>query len=452
MNIKYYKDLSHNFLIINNKVEEKKQNYQCKMINNNKIRHLLDCKIRFIDEECSFYYEISSKQNLQSLFDKKRMGYEDIFQLMESIKGTLDELDNFLLDSRCLILSPEYIFAEPEREEYFFLYYPCMEESDEQTALMSLAEFLVNKADHGQEKAVEIAYGIYESVQDNRFMLPYILNLFHPHELETEKTDVLNEVWEEKEIKNNEWFENDYPEAEQTNGTNSGEEDNDYLPAVGILAFLCAAAAAGIFGIRYFFILSIEEKLISIVGILSLILLSAVLFVYFILNICKRRKPVNKKQDGIKTEKQKIRYTETKNFYETKIKEGGKEYRNVSTADRGASSQFEEYGNTVFLDTAVCKKENKLYGTNKGNKYHIDLDNLPCTVGKMAGNVDVVIKDSTISRIHARFTRQDNQIYVTDMNSTNGTFKNGLRLNPNETVLIEPGDELRFGRMTFCYR
>ena len=80
------------------------------------------------------------------------------------------------------------------------------------------------------------------------------------------------------------------------------------------------------------------------------------------------------------------------------------------------------------------------------------MDNLPCTVGKMAGNVDVVIKDSTISRIHARFTRQDNQIYVTDMNSTNGTFKNGLRLNPNETVLIEPGDELRFGRMTFCYR
>ncbi len=43
-------------------------------------------------------------------------------------------------------------------------------------------------------------------------------------------------------------------------------------------------------------------------------------------------------------------------------------------------------------------------------------------------------------------------IYVTDMNSMNGTFKNGLRLEPNETVLIEQGDELRFGRMTFCYR
>ena len=95
-----------------------------------------------------------------------------------------------------------------------------------------------------------------------------------------------------------------------------------------------------------------------------------------------------------------------------------------------------------FLTLRLIKKENKLYGISKGNKYHIDLGNLPCTIGKMAGNVDIVIKDSTISRIHARFTRQENKIYVTDMNSTNGTFKNGLRLEPNETVLIEQGDEL----------
>ncbi len=111
-----------------------------------------------------------------------------------------------------------------------------------------------------------------------------------------------------------------------------------------------------------------------------------------------------------------------------------------------------EYGNTVFLEAAVCKTEHKLYGTNKGNKYHINLERLPCTVGKMAGSVDVVIRDNTVSRIHARFTKQEEGICVTDMNSTNGTFKNGLRLEPNETVVVEQGDELRFGRMTFCYR
>ena len=66
--------------------------------------------------------------------------------------------------------------------------------------------------------------------------------------------------------------------------------------------------------------------------------------------------------------------------------------------------------------------------------------------------MDVVIKNDTISRIHARFMKEGEIIYVTDLNSTNGTFKNGLRLEPNETVSIEAGDEIRFGKMTFCYR
>ncbi len=68
-NIRYHKDLNHNFLIINEKLEEESHGYQYRMISGNKIEHLLDCKIRYVNEECSFYYEISSKQNLKSLFE-----------------------------------------------------------------------------------------------------------------------------------------------------------------------------------------------------------------------------------------------------------------------------------------------------------------------------------------------------------------------------------------------
>lgn len=39
-----------------------------------------------------------------------------------------------------------------------------------------------------------------------------------------------------------------------------------------------------------------------------------------------------------------------------------------------------------------------------------------------------------------------------DLNSTNGTFKNGLRLNPYEKRKLEQGDELRFGQTEFIYR
>lgn len=41
---------------------------------------------------------------------------------------------------------------------------------------------------------------------------------------------------------------------------------------------------------------------------------------------------------------------------------------------------------------------------------------------------------------------------MTDLNSTNGTFKNGLRLTPNTSEILEPGDEIRLGKLKFVYR
>lgn len=47
----------------------------------------------------------------------------------------------------------------------------------------------------------------------------------------------------------------------------------------------------------------------------------------------------------------------------------------------------------------------------------------------------------------------ENRILVLDLNSTEGTFINGERLNPNDTGIIEEGDTLRMGNsLEFCYR
>jgi hypothetical protein len=110
-----------------------------------------------------------------------------------------------------------------------------------------------------------------------------------------------------------------------------------------------------------------------------------------------------------------------------------------------------QYGNTVFFEAADLA-EYKLYALDRKNKSHITLEKFPCTVGKMAGCVDHVLIDDSVSRIHARFDRKDNHIFITDMNSTNGTYKNGLRMQPQETLEIEPGDEIRFGNLHYCYR
>jgi len=51
--------------------------------------------------------------------------------------------------------------------------------------------------------------------------------------------------------------------------------------------------------------------------------------------------------------------------------------------------------------------------------------------------------DRLISRQHARIIRRGQNLWLEDLNSTNGTYLNGQRI--FEPVLLRAGDEIRLG-------
>jgi serine/threonine protein kinase len=57
-----------------------------------------------------------------------------------------------------------------------------------------------------------------------------------------------------------------------------------------------------------------------------------------------------------------------------------------------------------------------------------------------------------VSRRHSRLLRQDDQWFVEDLASTNGTFVNGVKIPPHQTIAIHRGDILRFGRLELEFR
>lgn len=94
-----------------------------------------------------------------------------------------------------------------------------------------------------------------------------------------------------------------------------------------------------------------------------------------------------------------------------------------------------------------------LYGTGTCRGEQISLAELPCVVGKMHDYVDQVLDDSSVSRMHARFSvDHEGKMTVRDLNSTNGTWLNGERLMPNESRVMRQGDHIRLGTMEFVYR
>lgn len=65
---------------------------------------------------------------------------------------------------------------------------------------------------------------------------------------------------------------------------------------------------------------------------------------------------------------------------------------------------------------------------------------------------DMILKDKTVSRIHARISCEDNGVYIEDCNSTNGTFLNGVQLYGNEKMPLRKDDEIEIGRVKLEYR
>ncbi|MCM1112370.1 MAG: FHA domain-containing protein [Muribaculum sp.] len=111
----------------------------------------------------------------------------------------------------------------------------------------------------------------------------------------------------------------------------------------------------------------------------------------------------------------------------------------------------EEYGKTVYVEqTEKGTVLHKLYTPD--GRVAIQLEKESLTIGKQKGEVDLVLEDESVSRLHARIYLENQMVYLEDLNSTNGTFKNGLRLQPYEKRRLEEDDEIRFGKILFVYR
>jgi hypothetical protein len=66
------------------------------------------------------------------------------------------------------------------------------------------------------------------------------------------------------------------------------------------------------------------------------------------------------------------------------------------------------------------------------------------TIGRREGN-DVVLPETMASRQHAQISRRGEKFYVTDLNSTNGTYLGSTRLLPGVAEEWRPGQPLRIG-------
>lgn len=101
------------------------------------------------------------------------------------------------------------------------------------------------------------------------------------------------------------------------------------------------------------------------------------------------------------------------------------------------------------LDEAYLKVVNRLDSLNfKMQEYYIIEGDI--SLGRSSRN-DVVIKDKFVSKNHLLIREKNQRYYLEDLGSANGTFLNGVKIDPNELIELQNNDKIGVGFIQFIF-
>lgn len=461
---KYYRDYGHNYMILQCGQRVESRSYQYKILMSGKIDNILECSVRHINGITYYYYDISSRTTLENLYRGKKMSYAQVKDFLYQLHEIYEKLAGYFMDETGLVLLPEHIYYNITDKKYIGLYYP--DYRAEGNAYKPLMDFLLEHIDTEDRRLADYMYNIYELAEADYFVLEDALQILEDksESVQEAPTESLREEIHEPVMSRMETFDVTEDLVIPQLNKNEAQKINLFYP---VFAVLSALGIGGAIAVQSIYELTQREEIV-LYGAIAAMGVCLILCFVGIFADGRRRVEIGKNLNNYDTFDRfdreadaETRGTLYEEIYERRGKESNTDYftdmilsppEPTEDTDRRPTIQGDEdCSKTIFYDENSMK-EYKLYALDRKNKSHIELKRFPCTVGKLAGCVDYVLSDNSVSRIHARFDRQGDKVLLTDMNSTNGTYKNGLRMQPQETVEIEPGDEVRFGNLNYCYR
>ena len=106
----------------------------------------------------------------------------------------------------------------------------------------------------------------------------------------------------------------------------------------------------------------------------------------------------------------------------------------------------------MLMDSLSEQNQEKIFGYLKSDELVYKLDKITNIIGRDT-NCTIVLNHPSISKQHAKieYDMQTNNAFLTDLNSTHGTFINDMKLNQNQSIKLNSGDVLNFGQSDIKY-
>lgn len=167
-------ELNYSELVILSKVSYE-ENYQLKMIKENRITGLLKVAVCDRDNCGEYIYDISGMSNMKREFDKMVCDKEDIKEFLNQLMNLIITAGDYMLDINCIVLDPQYIFCKDD--VYYFCYYPQLQQSII-SSFHELTEYWVKVVDYDDYSSVVLICGLHKESMEEHYNLELLLEQY----------------------------------------------------------------------------------------------------------------------------------------------------------------------------------------------------------------------------------------------------------------------------------
>lgn len=398
---------------------------------------LLTMEKTYINDVGQYWYNISGKQSLETVCSIKSIGLNLIEQIILSICSEIEILESNMIDSKCLMLNPDMIYITNQNGEIIFMAYPG-ENQDVSMQFQSLMEFLLTKIDHSNPQAVHSAYSIYEKTLDSSYSIMDLRSII----IATREKAAKEQYAREQVI--DEIRTVDIMDAEDTFKAEDEEisKDSKYNNAY-VKGFVNKNNSSNSSSVKD----TIKSRIIQFLKeILEDIGLSEVADKLWTQKESQECKMIKDDKRNKKTNREKIKGTRGK-----KKKDNEDDEFMVCPEELIIEEEIEPVINpTICLTDYNLKPQGRLIYEGNESQQDITVVNSGIKIGKGIG-VDVAINKDTVSHFHARITRESQEFYIEDLNSTNGTFINDNPLPYRQRQLLKINDTIRFADVKYRF-
>ena len=396
----YVRGLKNNYVRIRELALPDERKYQYCIMKRGGITGFLSFEIRYIDSDAYMYYDITSRQNVMTLYSRKPLDRKWVTSFFSAMKRIRNEAVRFLLDPGNIIWNPSNVYQDLKSGSFGFLYVPYL---DEDNGMSEMMDFLVAHVDYSDESLVKCIYSVAEQYKEN------------------------GEVYiQEKVFLDVETLNSDKESACDENGGRTGMI---YTPGV-------------------------REKLADGIDMDDMYRQAEKIGNEFksLGESPLKLKPESKTDSGKDTQEKssgRIGFLSVFGRMRLRDKQLRDDFDFSPESDPlGEVAEETEYNDpeeepegTVFVDLSKEIGTRRLVSENGQLIRELKEDSL--VIGKKEAEADIIMEEAEISRMHARIFLKDDDYYIEDLNSTNGTFKNGVRLKPYEQKMLVKGDEIR---------